>query len=255
MPKKFAFFKRPTRSGVIAAAALLLLICIVVVVAVRKTRSTDYGGYSLEELGVPAAVDTRLKSKTPWLEYRDLAEQEQAAGVRRAEIIAMTGHERERAWFELGIKSVLGDAVESLDGELDWYRGTLAREWWHSMDQCARDRGYGGGFDDFSDIPAEVGDDWPEHDEQLVDDRQQCARWASTYPGLDVDHRDRLLTQTEQRLLDAVEAWIRRDPRVVVPVEWHPGAPEPLADLVRERCRATDNPTECEREAGVEKNE
>jgi len=141
--------------------------------------------------------------------------------------------------------------VEDLDGDLDWYQEILAQGWYATVDACARDSGYASGYSDFSEIPARVGDDWLEHDQSTLEDRARCADNAMSYPGLDAEVRDDLLGRTRQRLQSAVETWIRGNPSVAVPVEWHPGAPQPFADSLVEMCQLSSDPAQCARDAGV----
>lgn len=248
------FQSRQQRQWVLWGAAVAVAVFATLVVLLRLgDRGVSSGSeYSIKELGVPGLVSAYVvKSQSPWIDSRVGDGAETAGHDSVADFLELRGHRRERAWFERQAAAALNDAVEDLDGDLDWYRGVLAQEWYEAVDACARDNGYAGGYSDFSDIPTGIGEDWPRHDQSTLKDRDQCAADAASYPGLDVEVRDDLLRRTRQRLQSAVEAWIRGNPSVAVPVEWHPGAPQPFADSLDEICRLSSDPAQCARDAGV----
>jgi len=245
---------RLQRQRVLWGAAVAVGIVVILVVLWRLGDGDVSSGldYSIEELGVPELVSAYVvNSQSPWADSQMGNSAEAAGRASVADFLELRGHQRERAWFERQVAAILNDAVEDLDGDLDWYQGILAQEWYATVDACARDSGYASGYSDFSEIPARVGDDWPEHDQSTLEDRARCADNAMSYPGLDAEVRDDLLGRTRQRLQSAVETWIRGNPSVAVPVEWHPGAPQPFADSLVEMCQLSSDPAQCARDAGV----
>ena len=232
---------------------MLVALVIYIVLTIDRADESSRPTYSLEDLGIRGLVSAYVdESRISWKESGTYGEAVDVMDGTSSGFLELRGHERERAWFEWGVAAVLTDAVEDLEGDLDWYRGILAEEWYKAVDACARASGYTRGYGDFSDVPAEVGGDWPEHDLVTLEDRDRCARRADSFPGLDVEVRDDLLRRIEQQLEASVEAWIRGHPGVEVPVEWHPGAPQPFADSLIEFCRQSPDPSRCANDAGVE---
>ena len=243
------------RKPIFLGTGILIVIAFVIYVvsAIDSADDSSRRTYSLEDLGVTDLVSAHVaESRVSWSEPRTREDADNVLDLAWTGFFELRGHERERAWFERGVAAVLTDAVEDLAGDLDWYRGILAEEWYRAVDACARASGYARGYGDFSDVPATIGGDWPEYDAVTLRDRDRCARQADLFPGLDVEVRDDLLRRTERQLEASLEAWIRSSPEVQVPVEWHPGAPQPFADSLTEYCRQSSNPTRCASDAGVE---
>ncbi len=226
----------------------------------RGSEEQTYGMYAYTDgdLGIQGLVDSFVADENYYAKYRTDAE----SGLERAEEERWfdneaEGHPRERYWFELQMWLVLAAARANLPEHLG-ENGALGVAFRDALDECASDAGYPGVrlYEDpnidperlqndgqalraerdaeFERYESEYGLDY----ESFVDLRHGCHQYADDYPTLAIGERDKLLNERHRHFVDAFRAVVREHPEHAVPVEWHPGAPQPWADHLIDQCRA-----------------
>ena len=212
--------------------------------------------YTDEDLGIQEIVSSYLADTGSYARYRT---DEEASLVRQQESewfehIA-TGHDRERRWFELQLQVVLIAAGQKLPSHLG-ENGVLAGAFRDALDECAANAGYAEVrlYDDSNIDPQRLQSDGQalaaERDaefrryereygldyELFVDLRHECHQYADDYPTLSTTERDKLLEELNEHYAAAIRRALSDHPEYAIPVEWHPGAPQPWADHLAENC-------------------
>lgn len=214
----------------------------------------DYGE---AELALASIVRNQFEAVRPWISAMSAVEQLDLVDDEIQEFHQLTGHQRERAYFEMQVEAVVLDALEELSSDLDLYEGTLAESFRSAVDECGIEHGIAQAGDVFEAM------DWDALDEvedltggtdyeELLEIRHGCARYASSYPLLSENTRDDLLARTESELTRRVLDWMRDNPDLVVPLEHHPGVNQPYADILIEMCKQAPDQRSCYEEVGVE---
>ena len=212
--------------------------------------------YSDEELGIDALISEAISDIHPWVRRGSAEERLQAVDANLAELTELRGHERERRLFEHLIDAQVTFARSELAGELHIADGILALAFHAALDECAREAGISDGAGAFvaldygttaSDDPSGLG----LGRQELIELRHECALHASRYPTLSDSERERVIALTVDALRHHVDAWMQANPDRIVPIEYHPGVNQPLADELAERCRRAPEPERCALERGV----
>jgi len=214
--------------------------------------------YTDEDLGIPEMVLSFLADENHYARYRT---DDESSAERREEDDwfdnVATGHRRERSWFELQMWVVMAAARQNLPEHLG-EGGVLGRAYRDALDECAASAGYPGVrlYDDPDIDPERLQNDGralrAEQDaeferyereygldyESFVDLRHECHKHAGDYPTLPIEQRDRLLSESSDHFVRAIRRVISEHPEHAVPVEWHPGAPQPWADHLVANCLA-----------------
>lgn len=243
-----------TITALLVGAAIFLLV-------LRGTgeRAAGPSSYSESELGVQQIIDREYSLSQPWLKSTTSAAALDQVDEDLERFHELRGHARERRYFEFQMELVISDALETLEGELDFYRGRLARAFDETFDNCALAHNIPGGgatlsslARDYIQVPGEAVLALSE--EELAALRHECAVEASVYPNLSLELREDLIERTQHEISKQVNRWMASNPHLVVPIEYHPGANQPYADALIESCRQAPEPGECAREAGVDSN-
>lgn len=245
---------------VVSIVALACATTGIVLLAIRSqnnARNLEGVSYSSEELGIPELVAEYVDDSVKWFDTAEDDGWDGPQGVSNAEFLSLRGHERERVFFEFQVELVLSDALETLDGDLDYYEGALANSYTMALDECLIRGGFSGGlaeveelvFVDQSQLAATTESNSLSANHLAV--QTECAGLAATFPSLTRSERDDLLLRTQRHLSDAVNRWLVDNPRAAVPAEHHPGAPQPFAESLVEMCLGSLDPNLCADEAGV----
>ena len=248
-------------SLVFSAVVLVLFTVLGIVLLVVGTQDeiADLEGvpYSSEELGLPDVTNAFLSESVHWFETANNESWVGPRGVSAEKFVALRGHERERIFFEFQLDLVLSDALETLEGDLDHYRGILATSYTATLDDCLVEKGFLGGVAQLDDLLAEArrqqpvgATPSPTRGHHFVV-QAECAELAATFPNLDSIDRDGLLRRTRRHLFDALSRWLIDNPDVAIPVDFRPGAPQPFAESLIETCIDSSDPELCAAEAGV----
>ena len=243
-------------SGVVA---LILFAAIAFLLVVRGKGETIYGPdeYSEAELGVRSIIDKEYELSHPWMRAPTSEMALDQVDLDLAQFYELRGHARERRYFEFQISMAVSDAIEELEGELDYYSGILALAFDDTFEKCALANEIPGGGETLSSLARDydLSEGRPALDldeEELVDVRHRCAVEASQFPSLPAEVRDDLVERTLDSITFYVEEWMEMNPHLVVPLEYHPGANQPFADEIVEFCQQAPDPQECARSAGVD---
>lgn len=243
---------RWTNYRLIIAAGTLIVLALAAMTAVIVFRSIATGHsapkYSNNELGISELTKNYYHRTLLWQENLERSETLVAGSVGIEDFLELRGHERERAYFEFVLESVMSDALETLSGDLDYYSGDLATSYLESLDECARQSGLDRGLEDLSEVSISSGSSVPTRYTVV---RNQCADYAAGFPDLQAARRDSLLARTYAHLYHAVEVWLEEHPEAAVPMEYAPGAPQPFADSLVEICLASATPAQCAQDVGV----
>lgn len=214
-----------------SAALSQLLLALVVILLVVSCSSEDRPRvYSDEEIGLDEVVrhDIILRS-LPYSRYRT----GQDIDRHHEGLMAGSGHELERGFFEFLVGLKVVEISESLPPDVASASRTLRDAEDEALDQCAAEAGWPGV--QLYDVSQHMGEQY-ERDygltlEMFLDLRHECSKRAATYPTLDPQVRDELVTKERAHYMDAVRDWMAANPELVVPIEYHEGANTPFADL------------------------
>lgn len=219
---------------------------VVFVVAVACSSQDPPRQYTDEELGLDELVENQMiAGSLSFARYRTIEEMDQDL----PDPAAGSGHERERNIFEVKIGVMLAVAGDTLPPDVARGSGVLHDAENDAMDECAADAGWPGVqlYDVSQDMGEQYERDYGLTLEMFLDLRHECAKYASTYPTLDPDLRDELLSTRRVHYMEIAREWIAANPDQVVPVEYHEGANRPFEDQMILACLETDNPEECAR--------
>lgn len=212
--------------------------------------------YTDEDLGIGDIVSSYLDAGS-YARYR--TDEEYSLTLREESAWfddVATGHERERSWFESQLQVVLIAAGQNLPSHLG-ENGVLAVALRDALDDCAANAGYADVrlYEDPNIDPQRLQSDGralaAERDaefrryereygldyESFVDLRHECHLYADDYPTLPAAERDKLFEELNEHYAAAIRRAIGDHPEYAVPVEWHPGAPQPWADHLIKQCR------------------
>lgn len=257
--------KRGVKRGriwLVSATITALLVGVVILLfALRGTGERVAGSsrYSETELGIQQIIDREYSLSQPWLQSPTSMAVLEQADQELERFYELRGHARERRYFEFQVELVISDALEALEGELDFYNGRLAQAFDETFDTCALAHGVPGGGATLSSLARDYVQVSGEPvlalgEEELAVLRYECAVEASLYPNLPPELREDLIEQTQHEIARQVSRWMASNPHLVVPIEYHPGANQPYADALIESCQQAPEPRVCAREAGVNLN-
>lgn len=212
--------------------------------------------YSEIDLGLPGAIRSQLEELHPWTRFATPEERLEIVDAELEQFYSLRGHERERRFFEIQLQTVITDGLESLSGELSTYDGLLALAFREGMQQCAVEHDIAGDAHVFSLLDFQKDHSIFEEEQSMTYDelvalRHSCATAASEYPTLTEPIRVDLLERQYDALREYVYQWVRDNPELIVPVEYHAGINQPYAEALIESCKQTDDPAICADEAGV----
>jgi|GEM_PF-2310740 len=243
----------------LGVVVLILVAAIAIFLVGRGTGETFHGPdeYSESELGVHSIINKEYELSHPWMRAPTSEIALNQVDLDLAQFYDLRGHARERRYFEFQVSMAVSDAIEELEGELDYYSGILASAFDDTFEKCALANEIPGGGATLSSLARDYdlseGEPALDMDEdELVDLRHRCAAEASQFPSLPADVRDDLIERTLDSIALYVEEWMKANPHLVVPLEHHPGANRPFADEIIEFCQQTPDPQECAKSAGVD---
>ena len=241
------------------SSALVLLAAAAVAYWIGQSNDANVYGeheYTDEDLGIRDIVSSYLDAGS----YARFRTNEEYSLTLREEGAwfddIATGHERERSWFESQLEVVLIAAAQNLPSHLG-ENGVLAVAFRDALDECVANAGYAEvrlyedpGIDpqrlqsDGRALAAERDAEFRRYEreyglgyESFVDLRHECHQYADDYPTLPTVERDKLLEELNEHYAAAIRRAISEHPEYAIPVEWHPGAPQPWADYLIEQCR------------------
>jgi len=199
-------------------------------VSVSGTGSTV--PYTDEDLGLDHVVDTYRPVDISFARFRTAEERWAAEDELEDRIYTTSGHELERAAFELRLYTVMLAAEDTLPDDIGRHKGILFDALYEAVDECSAEAGwpqiqlYDVSNDDVLKYEREFGLSL----EMFLDLRHECSKYAVTYPTLDPQYRDELLSRRREHFMQAVRDWVAANPDLVVPIEYHEGANTPYAD-------------------------
>ena len=235
------------------------LACLAAIISVAGTACSGHVDtvsdsprhYSDEEIGLDELLDNQMLSGVlSYARYRTIEESDRA----RPDPTQGSGHERERALFEQDVRIVmLFVAGDTLPPDVALESGVLYDAETDAMDECAADAGWPGVqlYDVSNDVVEQYERDYGLTLEMFLDLRHECAKYAATYPTLDPAYRDELLAKRRAHYETAVREFIAANPDLVVPIEYHEGANQPMEDYWIEACKQSDDPEQCARDNRV----
>ena len=144
-------------------------------------------------------------------------------------------------------------AGDTLPPDVALESGVLYDAEQEALDECAADAGWPGVqlYGVSQDMGEQYERDYGLTLETFLDLRHECSKYAATYPTLDPAYRDELLAKRRAHYETAVREWIAENPDLVVPVEHHEGANQPMEDYWIEACKQSDDPEQCARDNRV----
>jgi len=233
------------------AAAWVASTAIVVAMLIASSCSSQETPrqYSEEELAVTVLVEEYVRNAVPFSNYRTLDERTYPSRDDPGGI----GHERERNFFEATLRLVMHAANDTLPPDVRFGSGVLHDARDEALSECTT----AAGWPDVHVYDASKNDveryerDYGLTPEMFLDLRHECAKYAATYPTLDLAVRHELLAKRRDHYMTAVRDWIAANPKLLVPVEHHEGANKPYEEYWIRFCLQEDNPPQCAREHRV----
>ena len=220
-----------------------------------------FAGYTEDEIGTEILVDEKLARRHILARYRTYEEAD-LAEVAANDVSSMSPEARDRAYFEQAVRWLFLGADEAMPAEVSDASDELWHAFYRSLDLCVeRSEWPEAKLYRVEEESAYYPASWEAVQsylqtygmtlDEFIDFNHECHKFAASYPALDREYRDGLLSIRRGYYLDVLRLWMRDNPEMVVPMTYEQSVNHPYQDYVREICRAADDPQECARYEGV----